>query len=537
MNQKANIFPRWKGAMLSGIALALVSSASSAAALWGAAPKDAPAERCASLTELSVPGYDLSVIGADYIDSPDKMPAPKRPGREVNKDAFTPYCRLEGTFEKRTGADGKPYAIGFAVAFPDNWNGRFLFQGGGGLNGILLEPMGALAAGDVTALFQGYAVASTDSGHKGLVFDTRFFADQQALINFYGQAVAKTTKLGKTLVADYYGDTPEHSYFVGCSTGGREAMTMSQRYPDYFDGIIAGAPARPTNLSEIADLWSAYVLRQATDPGDENPFSPQEQDLIVDSLLEQCDAKDGMQDQLIFDVKGCDFDPAVLQCGSGEKAGASCLSAAKVDALKAAFAGPKRANGDNVYPGFYFDTGISAKPDKSIPGLLQAMAAPLGSPRLSQPFDIEAELALAKSYPLAPGNATLENLSSFAAYGSKLMFFHGVSDPWFSAKDTEGYFQRMTAANGGSEAVSEWSQLYFVPGMGHCGGGEHTLDKFDMLSALVGWVEEGRAPESVTATGPSMPGVSRPLCPYPQVTTYQGEGDPDKADAYHCQLP
>jgi len=535
VNIISNIFRVFRVVMLSGIALILVCPVISAADLVEVNANDAAAQRCANLNDISVPGYDLSVVSVDYIDHPDKMPPPKRPGRAVSKDAFVPYCRLEGVYEKRTGVNGKPYAIGFAVAFPDNWNGRFLFQGGGGLNGILLEPMGALTAGDVTALFQGYAIASTDAGHKGVVFDTGFFEDQQALLNFYGQAVAKTTKLSKTLVSDYYGDAPKYSYFVGCSTGGREAMTMSQRYPDYFDGIIAGAPARTTNLSEIGDLWSAYALRQATDPGDENPFSPVEQDLIVDRLVEQCDARDGLRDRLIFDVTGCDFDPSDLICKSGEQVGQNCLSTAKVEALKAAFAGPKRANGENVYPGFYFDTGISAKPEKSIPGLLQAMGSPLGASRLSQPFDIEAELAFAKDYPLAPGNATLLNHSSFAAYGNKLMFFHGVSDPWFSAKDTEQYFQRMTAANGGHEAVSQWSQLYLVPGMGHCAGGEYALDKFNMLSALVDWVENDITPKSVIATGKAMPGVSRPLCPYPLVTHYLGRGDTNSASSFECR--
>lgn len=488
--------------------------------------------RCETLTALTLPGSDMSIDSARYVSSADQL-SPANRLSEAQKANFAPFCQLTGQVEKRVGANDQAYAIGFGLSLPDDWNGKFLFQGGGGLNGLVRDPIGALAAGDIPAVFRGFAVASTDSGHQSdTVFDTRFFADQQAMLNFYWRAVAKTTAIAEQLIPMLYQQDAQTSYFVGCSTGGREAMSMSQRFPNLYDGIIAGAPARTTNLSEIADLWSANRLRQAAKPG-EPVFSAQQQDYIVDSLLEKCDALDGQNDGLIFATAQCDFNPKALQC-SADNHNAMCLSPTQSDALADAFAGPKDSDGNNVYPGFYFDSGIRDGREHGLPGLLQAVAGPLGRARQDLPFDIQREMAIAKDFPLAAGNAVLTNLSTFAQQGNKIMFFHGASDPWFSAKDTLNYFNAMQAHNGGAETASEWSQFYFVPGMGHCGGGDHTLDSFDMLSALTDWVENDKTPQQVVASGTSMPGISRPLCPYPTVTTYV-DGDPALASSYQCR--
>lgn len=492
---------------------------------------------CESLKKITVPGFDVEISSAVYIDDPDKIPSSGKEAHgedQLNNQMFTPYCNLKGYFEKRIGVDDKPYAIGFGLALPDNWNGRFLFQGGGALNGLIREPLGARAAGDTPALFQGFAVASTDSGHQSeSIFNTDFFADQQSLLNFYSQAIVKTTQLTRDIVHQFYKDKPQHSYFVGCSTGGREAMTMSQRYPLLFDGIIAGAPARQTNYSEIADLWSAKALR-STVTGNEPPFSHRQQQLIVNTLLEQCDDKDGLKDGMIFNQSACHFEPSSLQCDNSNQGG-ECLTEQQVNALDKAFAGPRLASGENIYPGFFYDTGINASAKTGIPGLLEAIAGPLGRARMGQPFDLTREIAHAEKFPLAPGNATLTNLSSFAAAGHKLMFFHGVSDPWFSAKDTIGYYNDMVKDNGGMKSVKNWSHLYLVPGMGHCQGGTQALDEFNMLEALVDWVEEDRAPSQITATGKALPGRSRPLCAYPSHAQYKGTGDSENASSFECR--
>ena len=488
---------------------------------------------CAALKASLVLPEGVSLTSVKAVTSVSALESQLQPAQAK---AFVPYCQITGEFEKRKGVKGKDYAIGFGLNLPFDWNGRFLFQGGGGLNGLIREPLGALAAGDTPALFRGFAVASTDSGHQSdTVFDPLFFEDQQALLNFYSGAVSKTAKLVSQLITGVYSQPAQTNYFVGCSTGGREAMTMSQRFPDLFDGIIAGAPARQTNYSEIADLYVAKTLR-ALSGNNQPPFSDKKQKAIEQALLAQCDGLDGREDGLIFAVEQCGFDPGKMIC-DGQQHSDSCLTTEEAEGLVTAFNGPVDSNGNNVYPGFFFDTGIDDKPARSAPGLLSAQPGPLGRARIDEPFDIDRELAIADGFPLEPGNATLTNLSTFVVEENKLMFFHGVSDPWFSAKDTLGYFKDMVAQNGGEEQVSQWSQFYFVPGMGHCRGGEQALDQFDMLTSLVDWVEKGDKPDSVVAWGESMPEEPRPLCPYPSVTTYKGEGDVSDADSYVCKTP
>lgn len=493
--------------------------------------------RCEAIAGFSSDDVELEISETTYVASPQGLDAQQNRLSPAQVAAFKPYCKITGYFEKRNGVGNLPYAIGFGLSLPDSWNGKFVFQGGGGLNGIVRDALGGIAAGDVPALFRGFAVASTDGGHQSdTLFDPAFFADQQALLNFYSGAVEKSTKVALALVEAVYQQAAKQRYFVGCSTGGREAMTMSQGRPDLFDGIIVGAPARQTNYSEIADLWSAKRLRQGNSDQQTPPFSPTQQQAIVKEVLAQCDAKDGLADGLIFDVEGCNFNADKMLC-SNNSAVASCLNQDSVTALKDAFAGPRTNDGKQVYPGFYFDTGIGATGQRSVPGLLQAMPGPLGRQFMGEAFNIEKQLALAKNFPLAGGNALLTNLSSFAHRGGKIMFFHGVSDPWFSAKDTLQYYQAMMAGNGGSANTADWSQFYFVPGMGHCGGGEQTLDNFDMLSALDNWVVNQQPPKQIIAKGQSMPDISRPLCPYPQIPFYDGQSDSQHASAFVCRNP
>ena len=236
-----------------------------------------------------------------------------RPGAETT---LPPHCHVAGSFERRTGVDGKEYAIGFAINMPAEWNGRFMFQGGGGLNGAIREPVGSQAAGERTAIERGFAVVATDSGHQGSGFDGSFMADQQALLNFQFQANAKTAEVALPIVEAYYGEAPHHKYFVGCSTGGREGMIMAQRYPYLFDGIVSGAPAMRTTLSNLALRWisNQYVKAKVETPRD--PFTPDEERLVMGALMQRCDALDGQADGLIFNRTSCDFDPTELACSA-----------------------------------------------------------------------------------------------------------------------------------------------------------------------------------------------------------------------------
>src|SRR5688572_19660225 len=219
---------------------ALRFSLAMALGLAGNLSSAAGAEPCSAAVGYKVPDSDMEITRAKVIPAEGALPV---------------YCRVDGVMEKRVGAGGKPYQIAFAVGLPEQWNGRFMFQGGGGLNGILHAPLGNNTGG-TPAIAQGFAVATTDSGHRASgPFDGSFLADQLATLNFLYEANAKVTVVVKQIVAHYYGNPAKHSYFVGCSTGGREGMMMSQRFPTYFDGIVSGAPAIRTNFSNLALRW------------------------------------------------------------------------------------------------------------------------------------------------------------------------------------------------------------------------------------------------------------------------------------------
>ena len=516
--------------LLRGIAAALVLAAVPALS-YSAAPTDA----CAALLSHKIPGAVVVIQKAQLLQAARLPASPMGP---PGPDLLLPaHCRVEGVIDAHTGLDGKPYAITFAIAMPEHWNGRFLFQGGGGLNGTVSPPLGATAAGDTPALLRGFAVVSTDSGHKGAVFDSSFFNDQEAALNFLYQSVGKVTVVARDLVTAYYKKPPAHSYFMGCSTGGREAMILSQRYPGYFDGIVAGAPAMRTGYSNLATRWVTTSLNAAA-PKDaqgkaqtDKALSASDRKLVIDGLLKACDGLDGVQDGMIFNPRACGFDPATLVC-SGEKSD-GCLSATQAAAIKKAFSGPKTSAGLQVYPGFYYDTGIAAS-GQGIPGLLVSGMSPVGPSPTGTTMDVDAEASVAHDARSMAGDSNAwTNLSGFVAHGGKLIFYHGVSDPWFSARDTVDYYERLAQDNK-SGNLQGWSRLFLVPGMGHCGGGAATLDQFDMVDAIVNWVEKGQAPEKVIATGRAFPGRSRPLCPYPQHAQYSGSGDTESAASFRC---
>jgi pimeloyl-ACP methyl ester carboxylesterase len=499
----------------------------------------APAQSCASLAKFQLSGYTITISKAHMV--------PAAPPNTVRASAFAGpvavaiprYCRVDGSIDPHTSADGKSYAIGFAIALPDQWNGRFLFQGGGGLDGTVNMPLGAQAAGDTPALARGFAVVSTDSGHQGAVFDASFLKDQQSALDFALFAFGKVTRVAKEMIAHYYGQPAKHSYFVGCSMGGREAMTVSQRYPAEFDGVVSGDPAMRTGYSNAGDRWAAVAFNQIAPkdasgkPMTGKVFSPGDRKLLVDAILEKCDAQDGLKDGMIFNTMGCHFDPRSLTC-KGEKTD-SCLTSAQTAAIARAFAGPRNSIGVPIYPAFPYDTGITAP--GPIPGLIPSAvpASPFG-PDLDTQFDadrVSIELA-SDGTQQSIDTYSWTNFSTFRAHGGKLLFYHGTSDPWFSPFDTLGFYQKMAVDNGGVDQVSGWSRLYFVPGMGHCQGGSATLDNFDMLAAVVDWTEKGVAPDSVIATGKDFPGRSRPLCAYPKHAQYKGRGDPQDAANFAC---
>ena len=307
--------------------------------------------------------------------------------------------------------------------------------------------------------------------------------DQQAYLDFAYLANAEVATLAKQLIAQYYEKPAAFSYFSGCSTGGREGMILSQRYPTVFNGIISGDPAMRTGLSNLAiGKWIPVAFNQvAPKDADGKPIVAQaitdnDRKLIMDALLKRCDAKDGVADGMISDPLGCDFDPAVLACKEGKSE--SCLSSGESRRDQESGRRARRPRAESrCIPASC--TTRASRPALLSVGLLSPGPGIFGPATTAMEVDVEKE-ALAGVQPLVDSMST--NLTTFSGHGGKLIFYHGDSDPWFSPLDTFGYYKDMAAANGGLEAVSKWSQFYFVPGMAHCGGGPG-LDQFDFLSA------------------------------------------------------
>jgi feruloyl esterase len=505
-----------------------------------ARPQAAPvAASCgAALARFTLPGHDLKIEKAERIAASAPGTVRANPMAPPVAVVIPAYCKVEGVIDARTGVGGKPYGLRFALALPEQWNGRFLFQGGGGLNGTVNLPLGANAAGDTPALARGFAVVSTDSGHQSpAVFDATFFADQRATVDFSLNSVPTVTRAAKAMIAAFYGRPAAHSYWSGCSTGGREGMMASQRYPELFDGIVVGAPAMRTGHSNIGMAHAAVMFNQAA-PRDAQGlplvadiFSKADRAVIADGLLAQCDALDGLKDGVIDNVKACRFAPAKLQCAAGKTEG--CLSAAQTRAMTTAFEAPHDASGRAIYAAYPYDTGITSE-GPGIPGFLPTGGSGIfGPPRRDLTLDLDAMVDQVRGdgQQMLTDTNVWTNLGTFVGHGGKILFYHGVSDPWFSAWDTLDYWQRAAKANPGWGAAS---RFYMVPGMGHCGGGANTFDSFDLLGAVVNWVEKGEAPGAVTAQRRAPLPAARPMCPWPAYPNYVG-GNADAPGSFQCR--
>ena len=530
---------RWMAVL--GAPIALLFAATNSAAQPVADATIVAAMSCGQMRGLAIPDMAITIAKAEPVPgAPPNTVMIRPPLPDVVPVALPSYCRVDGDIDQRVGSDGKPYAIGFTLALPDRWNGRFLFQGGGGTNGVIRPPLGPQATAEVPALARGFAVISNDSGHKGGAFDVSFMRDQESAMNFSSESVGKVTRAAKAILARYYSQPLKRSYFVGCSTGGREGMLAATRHATEFDGVVAGAPAMRTGHSNLGLAWANVAFNEIAPrdtsglPDPTKVFSATDKKLVTTAILDACDAKDGLKDGMVMDLKACQFDPTVLACSAAKTD--TCLLPGQVAAMKKAFAGPKNSRGAQVYPPFPWDSGIAAE-GVSIPGILVTGAKSPVAPatRLTINVDQMQDALAADGVRHVSDTAYWTNLSTFFSRGSKLIFFHGWGDPWFSALDTVDYYERMAQASGGMEKVrAQSSRLFAVPGMGHCASG-NTLDRFDMLGALVDWVESGKAPDAVTATGPAFPGRSRPLCAWPQYAHFKGQGNPQDAGNFECR--
>lgn len=502
------------------------------------------------------------------------------------------HCRVTGKMHERVSAvDNNTYAIGFEIRLPKNWNGRFLHQGNGGIDGSVLTATGSTGGGPLThALQQGFAVLSSDAGHAGAL-GPNFGVDPQARLDYGYQAVGKLTPMAKQAIALTYGKAPDRSYFAGCSNGGRHAMVAAARYFADYDGILAGAPGYNLPKAAVANLAGArlYETLATTTPVANQidlatAFTDSERQLVATKVLAKCDALDLASDGIVQDVAACQtaFDAATdIPTCSGARDGSTCLSADQKTVLAKIFSGTTTSNGSLIYSSFPFDAGFGAGKAGVASG-----GSPVGSgiafweffaslnldagatgiifkvpPEEPATFDalnfaLTTDLDALYAGITATNTRYTESAMSFMTpptptrmqglreRGGKIMVYHGVSDAIFSVNDSEAWYKGVEQDTG-----TDFARFYRVPGMGHCSGGPAT-DQFDLLTPLVAWVEQGVAPAEVVATArgagnagganSDLPATwaanrTRPLCPYPQVARYKGSGSLEVASSFVCQ--
>jgi feruloyl esterase len=516
---------------------------------------------CASLTGFTYAGVT--------IDSAATVPA----GTLTLAGApVAEHCRVAGKLGARTGSDGQTYAIGFEMRLPQAWSGRFFYQGNGGLDGSVVTATGSSGGGPTThALQQGFAVISSDAGHTGAQ-TTAFGFEPQARLDYGYQAAAKLTPMAKALVQAAYGRTPDRSYFGGCSNGGRHTLVATSRLAEEYDGFLAGAPGYNLPKAAVSQIWGAQqyakaAIASATTPDLSTAFTAAERTLVASRILAKCDALDSAADGIVSDTAACQkaFSLAddVPTCSSTRDG--TCLTTLQKQVVADIFAGARTSTGTAIYNSFPFDPGLagsgwgtwefvnSVALDPLAAGVVFSSTPAFIANPLTASIDALAAgiTATSATYTVSGMDfmtpPTPSNLSVLKNRGAKVMVYHGVSDPVFSYDDSVTWIKNLASANGGD--ASNFARLYGVPGMNHCAGGPAT-DQFDMLTPLVQWVEQGKAPDAVIAsargTG-NAGGVNaevpagwaanrtRPLCAYPKVAKYKGSGSLELADSFTCQ--
>ncbi len=512
-----------------------------------------PAQQpCEKLTDLKLPQVTIASAqtlpagpiggGARPVQAPERC---------VVKAVARPTSDSEITFEVWMPA-------------PAAWNGRYQQAGNGGWAGTV--PVASLAL----AVQRGYAAAGTDDGHAGGALTGASWAigHPEKFIDFGYRAVHETSVQSKAIVHAFYGRDIQHNYFVGCSDGGREALMEAQRFPEDFEGIIAGAPAYNWSHGVAGFVWDEQALLKDA----ASAIPPAKLTAIQQASVAACDALDGLKDGLIEDPRACHFDPAVLTCKGPD--GPDCLTGPQVAALKQIYAGPKNPRtGKQIYPGFSPGTEavagswnwvIGAVPDRT-PQFMFGNTY-FGQAVFEDPtwdfrklnFDSDIEYSDQKGGVVL--NATNPDLRSFRAHGGKLIQYHGWGDVALAPVGSIEYYEKVLAflgkypdpRNTHAETVPDFYRLFMVPGMAHCAGGlgpnsfgnagpAPIMDAdHDMISALERWVEKGVAPDKIIGTGPvagdPSKKLTRPLCPYPRVARYNGTGDPNDAASFSCAV-
>ncbi|MEC8081603.1 MAG: tannase/feruloyl esterase family alpha/beta hydrolase [Pseudomonadota bacterium] len=492
-------------------------------------------------------------------------------------------CVVKGALNAYTGTDERTYAIGFELRLPKQWTGQFAYQFNGGNDGKVKPALGSLSSlvPQEYAVNRGMAVISSDGGHDasqfkdmGLAGGSGFGFDDMARKRYGYQAVSELYPVANQLIEQFYGRAAEYRYGIGSSNGGRMAMVAASRFPDYFDGLLVGYPGYNLPKAAVQHAWDIQHLHSLNSDLKASLTSA-ELALVGDAILEQCDNLDGLKDGLIFNGAQCQniVDLQPLVCGKDER----CLSQAKVDALTAMHRGPYDSQGKALYSSWYYDAGIASKnwrfwkvespikgwgynpviaamgasslavlfttPPTKIEGTPQAMVEYL----LGFDFDKDAPRIFARNAQytesamqyMTPPDGQDPTLAEFKASGGKMIIFHGNSDPVFSVQDTVRWYEALNQNQQGQ--AETFVRFYQVPGMSHGKGGP-ALDRFDVLTPLQAWVEQGKQPNRIISrahadnseVGEKLKNAQRPLCPYPNIAVYQG-GKTNAESAFECR--
>ena len=489
------------------------------APLWGAT--------CESLASLSLPNTTVTLaetVTAGAFAPPGRafggMPTP-----EVSFKELPAFCRVAATLKPSADSD-----IKIEVWLPESgWNHRFQGVGNGGWAGVI--SYGAMAE----ALHGGYATASTDTGHVG-GRGTFSLGHPQKVIDFGYRSEHEMTVQAKAIVQAYYGAPAKFSYWNGCSTGGRQGLKEAQRFPDDYDGIVAGAAANPRTRISSWQIWLSQVV---LDP--HNHIPPAKYALIHKAALQACDAADGLKDGLIEDPTRCHFDPKTIECKAGDEP--TCLTAGQVAAAERMYEAPKNPRtGERIYfglePGSEMGWGMLARgPEPFSAATDQFRYVVYKNPQWDwHTFDLASAVALADKTDHETINATDPNIKPFIAHGGKLLMYHGWADPGVPPLESVNYYKSAVDSAGGDAKAADSIRLFMVPGMGHCGGGDGP-NSFDMMTAITNWREDGQAPVRIAASHLANGRVdrTRPLCAYPEIAKYKGSGSVDDAANFVCE--
>jgi feruloyl esterase len=469
---------------------------------------------CESLTSLTLSNTKIDL--AQPVNAGQFTP----PGGRTTLVNLPAFCRVTATLRPSIGSD-----IKIEVWLPSNWNNALQSVGNGAWAGTISYP--AMA----TALAAGYATASTDTGHTGNNPD--FITEHpEKLIDFAYRSVHEMTVAAKVIVTAYYGKAAAHSYWNGCSTGGRQALAEAQRFPGDYDGIIAGAPANYVTHLQGQQVWMNQIVHQ-----DEAAYIPADKYRVLhDAVLKVCDAIDGVKDGVLEDPTRCRFDPKELACSGADTS--ACLAPPQVEAVRKIYSGPiGTKTGKPLFPGLERGSELgwatlSGPKPMSLAEETYKFIVFQDKSWNYMSFDAERDMATADKNASALMNSTDPNLKPFFGHGAKLLMYHGWADPGIAPWNSVNYYKSVVERVGSGDSI----RLFMVPGMGHCRGGDGT-DTFDAMAALSTWVEKGKAPERIEASHQTRGAVdrTRPLCPYPQVAVYSGSGSTDQSANFACR--